>query len=250
MRVSGDVFVKRFRLLALVLLLAAVLCLPVSASSGRQVTDSGVWENISWTLYDDGELYISGNGAIPCVTYQWEVPWAEYKTSILSVTMAGNITELGFYVFYGCTNLKSVVIPNSVTKILSDAFNGCASLENVTIPEGTTTLGSRAFYGCTSLTNVTIPGKVNTIGEHAFSDCTGLTSVTISEGVTEIGKHAFYNCNGLTSITIPESVTSIGANAFYDCNLKSAEFLGNAPTLGVSVFGNWFTVDDDNFIIY
>ena len=264
---------KRFRLLALVLLLAAVLCLPVSASSGRQVTDSGVWENISWTLYDDGELYISGNGAIPCVTYQWEVPWAEYKTSILSVTMAGNITELGFYVFYGCTNLKSVVIPNSVTRILSDAFNGCASLENVTIPEGTTTLGSRAFYGCTSLTSVTIPGKVNTIGERAFSDCTGLTSVTIpgkvntigeyafsyctgltsvtiSEGVIEIGKHAFYNCNGLTSITIPESVTSIGANAFYDCNLKSAEFLGNAPTLGVSVFGNWFTVDDDNFIIY
>ena len=208
---------KTFRLAALVLLLAVLLCLPVSASSGRQVTDSGVWENIRWTLYDDGELYISGNGAIPCVTYQWEVPWAEYKTSILSVTMAGNITELGFYGFYGCTNLKSVVIPNSVTRILSDAFNGCASLENVTIPEGTTTLGSRAFYGCTSLTSVTIPGKVNSIGDRAFGNCTGLTSVTISDGVTSIGDSAFYNCTSLTSVTIPEGVTSIGDWAFEGC---------------------------------
>ena len=208
---------KTFRLAALVLLLAVLLCLPVSASSGRQVTDSGVWENIRWTLYDDGELYISGNGAIPCVTYQWEVPWAEYKTSILSVTMAGNITELGFYGFYGCTNLKSVVIPNSVTRILSDAFNGCASLENVTIPEGTTTLGSRAFYGCTSLTSVTIPGKVNKIGERAFSGCTGLISVTISEGVTEIGGSVFEGCSSLENVTIPEGTTTLGNRAFSGC---------------------------------
>ena len=228
---------KTFRLAALVLLLAVLLCLPVSASSGRQVTDSGVWENIRWTLYDDGELYISGNGAIPCVTYQWEVPWAEYKTSILSVTMAGNITELGFYVFYGCTNLKSVVIPNSVTRILSDAFNGCASLENVTIPEGTTTLGSRAFYGCTSLTSVTIPGKVNSIGDRAFGNCTGLTSVTISDGVTSIGDSAFYNCTSLTSVTIPEGVTSIGYRAFDGCTgLTSVTIPGSVTSIGDGAF--------------
>ncbi len=230
---------KTFRLAALVLLLAVLLCLPVSASSGRQVTDSGVWENIRWTLYDDGELYISGNGAIPCVTYQWEVPWAEYKTSILSVTMAGNITELGFYGFYGCTNLKSVVIPNSVTRILSDAFNGCASLENVTIPEGTTTLGSRAFYGCTSLTSVTIPGKVNKIGERAFSGCTGLISVTISEGVTEIGGSVFEGCSSLTRATIPEGVYSIGARAFRDCtDLMSVMIPEGVTEIGYSAFSD------------
>ena len=228
---------KTFRLAALVLLLAVLLCLPVSASSGRQVTDSGVWENIRWTLYDDGELYISGNGAIPCVTYQWEVPWAEYKTSILSVTMAGNITELGFYGFYGCTNLKSVVIPNSVTRILSDAFNGCASLENVTIPEGTTTLGSRAFYGCTSLTSVTIPGKVNSIGDRAFGNCTGLTSVTISDGVTSIGDSAFYNCTSLTSVTIPEGVTEIGYSAFSGCTgLTSVTIPEGVTSIGYRAF--------------
>ena len=228
---------KTFRLAALVLLLAVLLCLPVSASSGRQVTDSGVWENIRWTLYDDGELYISGNGAIPCVTYQWEVPWAEYKTSILSVTMAGNITELGFYGFYGCTNLKSVVIPNSVTRILSDAFNGCASLENVTIPEGTTTLGSRAFYGCTSLTSVTIPGKVNSIGERAFSGCTSLTNVTIPEGVTEIGYSAFSDCSSLTSVTIPGGVTSIGDGAFSGCtSLMSVTIPEGVTSIGGGAF--------------
>ncbi len=230
---------KTFRLAALVLLLAVLLCLPVSASSGRQVTDSGVWENIRWTLYDDGELYISGNGAIPCVTYQWEVPWAEYKTSILSVTMAGNITELGFYGFYGCTNLKSVVIPNSVTRILSDAFNGCASLENVTIPEGTTTLGSRAFSGCKSLTSVTIPGKVSSIGDWAFGNCTGLTSVTISEGVTSIGDSAFAYCTSLTSVTIPGKVSSIGDSAFYNCtSLTSVTIPEGVKEIGSQAFSN------------
>ena len=228
---------KTFRLAALVLLLAVLLCLPVSASSGRQVTDSGVWENIRWTLYDDGELYISGNGAIPCVTYQWEVPWAEYKTSILSVTMAGNITELGFYGFYGCTNLKSVVIPNSVTRILSDAFNGCASLENVTIPEGTTTLGSRAFYGCTSLMSVTIPEGVTSIGYRAFDGCTGLTSVTIPGSVTSIGDGAFSGCTSLMSVTIPEGVTEIGYSAFSDCSsLTSVTIPGGVTSIGGEAF--------------
>lgn len=241
---------KRVKYIPLVLLIAALFCVSAHAAADRQVTDSGVWGNLSWTLYDDGELYISGEGDMPLVTYPQEIPWAQYKTDILSVSMEGNITGLGFYAFSGCTNLKSVTIPESVTTIGRSAFNGCASLTSVTIPGKVSSIGDYAFFGCTGLTSVTIPGKVNTIGEHAFSDCTGLTSVTISEGVTEIGKHAFYNCNGLTSITIPESVTSIGANAFYNCNLKSAEFLGNAPTLGVSVFGNWFTVDDDNFIIY
>ena len=262
---------KRVKYIPLVLLIAALFCVSAHAASDRQVTDSGVWGNLNWTLYDDGELYISGDGDMPLVTYPQEIPWARYKLDILKVTMGGNITQLGFYAFSGCSNLKSVVIPGSVTRILSDAFNNCESLTSVTIPEGATTIGSRAFSGCKSLAGVTIPGKVNSIGYRAFGNCTGLTSVTISDGVTsigesafayctsltsvtipesvkEIGDSAFWGCTGLTSVTIPESVKEIGDSAFWGCrSLTSAEFLGNAPELGGSVV---FGRVDGNFIIY
>ena len=228
---------KRVKYIPLVLLIAALFCVSAHAASDRQVTDSGVWGNLSWTLYDDGELYISGDGDMPLVTYPQEIPWARYKLDILKVTMEGNITQLGFYAFSGCSNLKSVVIPGSVTRILSEAFSGCTSLTSVTIPEGATTIGNRAFSGCKSLAGVTIPGKVNSIGDRAFGNCTGLTSVTISEGVEEIGDSAFYGCTGLTSVTIPGSVTSIGSGAFSGCTgLTSVTIPEGVTSIGDSAF--------------
>ncbi len=208
---------KRVKYIPLVLLIAALFCVSAHAAADRQVTDSGVWGNLSWTLYDDGELYISGDGDMPLVTYPQEIPWARYKLDILSVSMEGNITELGFYAFRGCTNLKSVTIPESVTRILSEAFSGCTSLTSVTIPENVTTIGRSAFNGCASLTSVTIPGKVSSIGDYAFFGCTGLTSVTIPGSVTSIGSGAFSGCTGLTSVSIPASVTSIDGYVFQGC---------------------------------
>ena len=42
----------------------------------------------------------------------------------------------------------------------------------------------------------------------------------------------------MTSVIIPNSVTSIGSDAFYYCtSLTIAVFMGNAPTMGSSVFG-------------
>ncbi|MCX6867521.1 MAG: leucine-rich repeat domain-containing protein, partial [Verrucomicrobia bacterium] len=63
--------------------------------------------------------------------------------------------------------------------------------------------------------------------------------------VTGIGDWAFAGC-GLTSVTIPASITSIGNQAFSYCfSLTSANFMGNAPLTGASVFdyvGSGFTV--------
>ncbi|MBK1792223.1 leucine-rich repeat domain-containing protein [Persicirhabdus sediminis] len=56
--------------------------------------------------------------------------------------------------------------------------------------------------------------------------------------VTEIAEKAFYWCNSLTSINIPDTVTSIGYSAFYNCSsLVQMEFLGNAPSVTVWLFG-------------
>ena len=55
--------------------------------------------------------------------------------------------------------------------------------------------------------------------------------------VTSIGDYAFQNLAGLTGVTIPASVASIGNGAFLSCSmLILAEFLGNAPAMGLDVF--------------
>ena len=160
-------------------------------------------------------------------------------TGLTSITIPANVTSIAGYAFYYCTGLPSITIPASVTSIGDDAFAYCTGLTRVTLSNGITSIGIAAFAHCTGLTSIFIPSSVTNIADWAFSSCPGLTSVTLSNGVTHIGEWAFGYCAGLPRITIPASVTSIGVGAFFNFNtLISANFLGNAPTMGVSVLGN------------
>ncbi len=115
------------------------------------------------------------------------------------------------------TLVTELTIPDSVTNIGDFLFDGCTSLTTVTIPDNVTSIGKYAFRGCTNLTSVTMPDSVTSIGEAAFSHCTKLTSVTIPDSVTSVDAVAFSGCTSLSSITIPDSVTRIGDYAFSNC---------------------------------
>ncbi|MBP3426364.1 MAG: leucine-rich repeat domain-containing protein, partial [Rikenellaceae bacterium] len=110
----------------------------------------------------------------------------------------------------GCTSLTSITIPENVTEIGWSAFSGCTSLTSITIPENVTEIGMNTFEKCTSLTNITIPENVTKIGWSAFEECTSLTSITIPKNVTLIMNYAFYGCTSLTSVyckaTTPPSI--------------------------------------------
>ena len=154
--------------------------------------------NLTWKLYEDGTLNISGTGAMK--NYYDNKKSPVYKNS----------------------NVKKVVIEDGVTSIGNYAFTYCVSLTSITIPDSVTSIGYYAFFYCSSLTSITISDSVTSIGNYAFFYCRSLTSITIPDSVTSIGNDAFSNCRSLTSITIPDSVTSIGYNAFYGCsNLKT-----------------------------
>ena len=128
------------------------------------------------------------------------------------------VTNIGNYAFYECTNLKKVVIGNSTTSIGHYAFSKCTSLSSINFPNSVTSIGYYAFWGCSGLTSITIPNSVIEIGSSAFSGCASLTKATIGNSVTSIGSSAFSSCTGLTSITIPNSVTSIGNSVFANCS--------------------------------
>ena len=188
-------------------------------------------------------------------------------------SIPNSVTSIGYYAFWGCTNLRNIKIPNNVESIGDYAFYNCTSLTSVTIPNSVTSIGNDAFYGCSSLTSVTIPNSVTSIGNNAFYGCLSLTSVTIPDSVTSIGYSALSSCTSLTSIevsydnenyssvdgvlfdkdktkliqypagsnrtiySIPNSVISIGSDAFVGCtSLTSVTIPNSVTSIGGSAF--------------
>ena len=143
----------------------------------------GDGSNLTWVLYNDGVLEISGTGAM--ASWGWNsAPWSSYldihsSNVIKSVIINAGVTSIGDFAFH-C------------------AYNKGAVLTSITIPDSVTSIGKDAFYGCTNLTNIDIPNSITSIGRYAFENCTGLTSITIPNSVTSIGEGAFKNCTGLT----------------------------------------------------
>ena len=139
-------------------------------------------------------------------------------SNLTNIIMPDTLTSISMGSFQGCTGLTSITIPETVTSIGNYAFQTCSGLKSIIIPDSITSIGAGAFNGCKSLTSITIPEKVTSIESFTFSGCISLTNITIPDLVTNIGLYAFYGCSGLTSIEIPENVTSIGSRAFADCN--------------------------------
>ncbi len=210
--------------------------------------------NLTWTLYDNGLLQISGQGDM--ADFNSAPPWDEHKDKIKSVKIEDGATTVGKNAFILHKNLTSVSLPNTITQINNFAFKFCNSLtqislpanlksiENeafyscgitdITIPNGVTKLGSYCFYNC-NFTSVNIPYGITTL-DHVFCDCKKLTSVTIPESVTSIIA-AFHNCSRLNEVNIPNSVTRIGASTFEDCSdLREITIPDSATAIGSSAF--------------
>ena len=156
-----------------------------SSLSGVYITDATAWcaidfeNDLANPLYYAGNLYLNGE-----LVSEFVIP--------------NSVTEIGTYVFSGCTSLTSIVIPNSITEIETYTFYGCTSLTNVVIPDGVTEIGTYTFYDCTSLTSIVIPDGVTYIGSYAFSGCTSLTSVVFEH---TNGWRAYSSSSGSRSIS-------------------------------------------------
>ena len=218
-----------------------------------------VEDNLTWKLYADGTLTISGTGAMKDYDYDSNRSPVyrnsdvkkvviedgvtsignsafEWCSSLSSVTIPDSVTSIGEAAFYNCSDLTSITIPDSVTSIGEVAFYNCSDLTSITIPDSVTSIGKWAFFGC-GLTSITIPDSVTSIEESVFESCSSLTSITIPDSVTSIGSSAFFNCQSLTNITIPDSVTSIGNDAFRNCTNLTTISLSCKSTLKKSDFG-------------
>jgi hypothetical protein len=248
---NPNTMAPRLRTSCVARLLPLLLLLALTATVQAQFT---------YTTNNDGSLniasYTGSGGAVIIPDTTNGLPITSIGTNAFkgaamsSLVIGTNVISIGAYAFQFAMSMTNITIPNSVTSIGDQAFAYCSWLKAITVDTNNPAFSSVAgvlfnqdqttLIACPGgiLGSYTIPTTVTSIGTNAFILCQVLTRVTIPNSVTNIEFGAFFGCNSLTNITIGNSVASIEDEAFTFTSLRGAYFHGNAPGLGVDVFGS------------
>lgn len=207
--------IKKYSLLTVAIsILLAFTALSVSAE--KTAVDSGFCgidgDNLTWVLYDDGELVISGKGEMA------DAYSADYgkvfneNEAIKTVTIEDGVTSVGAEAFMLCRNLEEVFLPQTLSEIGRGAFSYTA-LTDVILPDKITVLEDYTFRNCDKLEYVELSENIITIGSCVFESCDSLRKIILPDGLQTIETKAFSNCP-ITDLVIPDSVTAIYGGAF------------------------------------
>ena len=225
--------------------------------------------NLSWTLYGNRTLKITGTGAMTDYPNKESSPW--YREAIKKLVLEDGITSIGDYAFHTQSQLQSVSIVSTVTRIGKNAFS-YSNIEDLRLPYGLEIIGEEAFNGC-KFRELYIPDSVTTLGWWAFANCSNLTSVnyplslvstpyksddtfgsmggqmggcfahsavtsiTVPEGVTRLADGIFEYMYDLREVRLPSTLEEIGRYAFLWCEaLTEVAVPSGVKTLGERAF--------------
>lgn len=194
--------------------------------SDENIITSGIGydnnENLTWTLYKNGELVVKGMGEF--AAYDQAPSWYEYHDKIKSarVEVTGATCAVGM--FGGCTNLKTVDLQGFDTSSITNMyamFVGCTSLKSIDL-SGFHTENVRdmtgMFASCSALTTLDLSSFHTQQVEHMeymFQECSALTVLNLSSfdtAQTTSFDRMFYGCEALETLDISGFTISSGAN--------------------------------------
>ncbi len=189
----------------------------------------------TYTLSDDGLLYISGTGTITKKFNEDE----QINKKIRKITIEDGIQKIGEKSFANLMYQKmDISLPNSLIEIGKDAFNFSWTsdiqfpknlkkigdnafednyLQYVVLPDSLEELGIFAFAGGKYIKEVHFPANMTTIPAVSFSGCLKLKTIEWPQKLKKIEERAFENCN-FEKFKIPDTVESVGRSAFYNCS--------------------------------
>lgn len=147
-------------------------------------------------------------------------------------------------------NIKSVTIPGEIKDIGSYSFEFLSSLEKVTLCEGVETISASAFANCDSLETVKLPKSLKTIGENAFMGCKNLSDINFVEGLENIADGAFLGCVSLSAPVLPDSLKTIGNDAFATCTFTGVTLGKGIENIEEGAFANTCENELDNKNVY
>ena len=91
-------------------------------------------------------------------------------SEITSVRLPDTITDIGSFVFDGCTGLKHIDLPKALNNLWRSAFLR-SSLEEIILPENMRSIVSFTFKDCKNLKRVVCNPGLKKVYAWAFSGC-------------------------------------------------------------------------------
>ena len=211
------------------------------------ITSGSCGADLTYTIYSDGYLEITGTGPMDNWTSAQEAPWSNYRGYVRFVSVGDGVTSVGSYAFAECVYLQLIDLPNSIAEIGHNAFRD-ANFRYFVVPTGLRKIGAHAFYSVGHTEAFVIQDLTGWLAveiENEYAHPASgtwylgeeeLTTLVIPEGITAIKDYAFYGAD-ITSLHIPDSVTSIGNYAFaYTYELTQVTGCNNVSSIGDSAF--------------
>ena len=119
---------------------------------------------------------------------------------VIPANLAGKrVTILYDALFKNHKEITSIKIPETVTNIGSYIFEGCTKLKKVELPAGLTDIWEYGFSK-SSIEEIVIPDGVRTIMPFTFKDCKKLKKVVCGRGLRKICAGAFEGCPKLEEV--------------------------------------------------
>ena len=125
---------------------------------------------------------------------------------------SNGVTILFDKLFMGHQEITSVHIPDTVTDIGEFVFDGCTNLRYIELPSQLTCLWGYTFARC-GIEEIILPDKLTTLPPFAFKDCKNLKKVVCGSGMKKIYSWVFGGCDQLVELVHGTNV-EISPNAF------------------------------------
>ena len=182
-------------------------------------------DEVTYTLYIDGTMVISGQGKVYCSDWRGDYqPYKDYRTQVKTLIVEEGITSTSGGCFAHFYNLETVILPSSLPQINNNAFMSSfsSSITSITIPETVTSIGSYCygFYygkGGTTFTDVIIenPNVKLPANNTAFNAGNNLVNLTLYSYGTNNNVSAYAEKYGCKYVNLEAYKTGVYSGVEY-----------------------------------